>query len=46
MVPGGRRGGYPPARLYVSHWADDFCETRAILSRRLSIFRQSICQVT
>ena len=23
MVPGGRPGGYPPARLYVSHSADN-----------------------
>ena len=39
-------GGYPPARLYVSHSADDFCETRAVLSLRLSMYRQSTCQVT
>ncbi len=36
MVPGGRPGGYPPARLYVSHSAVDFCETRTVLSPRLS----------
>ena len=28
------------------HSADDFCETRAVLSLRLSMYRQSTCQVT
>ena len=36
-----------PARpAWVGHSADDFCETRAVLSLRLSMCRQSTCQVT
>ena len=31
---------------WVGHSADDFCETRAALSLRLSMNRQSTCQVT